>query len=342
MQAGAGKDRGEAAGSKVSIRQIGRLDQGQEPGRTGSDQIDRRSEPGNILMGVRPPLNPDRAEKHEERFEKQIARIYVLWLIGILVGAIHLRPDMIQIGGIRYIIDNPEVLQGVIFVACILYYVGLVANGVAAQITYTPLSVGLKRRMLYSATLGYRRTLLGHPYPLIKQIKITARVLLLFAILFMLIYYFLPLAHILFFQQVVVLKGVDAIFQTHSVENDKVILWSIPAIVGAGLALSAWTLLISKWISKRKGSTLDKIVTSNWVSWLSFSLLDYLLRHQESFFETALRIGQIQIAILAICIAVFFLLEGIPVGVRAWFNLRIWWIRRKLDRLRTNSPPDQT
>ncbi|MBR1004857.1 hypothetical protein [Bradyrhizobium japonicum] len=61
-----------------------------------------------------------------ERVDKIMARIYLLWLIGVGVGLIKLKADKATFNGIQYSIGNPEVIQGLIFVAVIFCYVAIV------------------------------------------------------------------------------------------------------------------------------------------------------------------------------------------------------------------------
>jgi hypothetical protein len=52
-------------------------------------------------MGVKPPLDPELQTKTSERLLRMVARVYMLWLLGIVVGAVRLRPENFQFGGVR-------------------------------------------------------------------------------------------------------------------------------------------------------------------------------------------------------------------------------------------------
>src|SRR6266436_5307585 len=80
-----------------------------------------KNEKSSFRMPVKPRINEARFASLNERLDKQLARIYLIWLVGIVVGAIHLRPEKVEYGGLSYIIESPEKLQGIIFVACTVY-----------------------------------------------------------------------------------------------------------------------------------------------------------------------------------------------------------------------------
>ena len=79
-------------------------------------------------MGVRAPFNKDVEAKVTDRFFNQVSRVYVLWLIGIVVGVAKISPEEFSVAGVRYSIKNPEILQGVIFFGCLIYYVAILTN----------------------------------------------------------------------------------------------------------------------------------------------------------------------------------------------------------------------
>src|SRR5947209_717281 len=109
-------------------------------------------------MAVRKPINKELLARATERLDKMLARIYLLWLVGEIIGVIGLRADKVKLGVLDYTIDKPEALQGLIFIVCILYYFAVFGIVVGVGIETEFSQHGLMRRMVYGAT-GSRRTL---------------------------------------------------------------------------------------------------------------------------------------------------------------------------------------
>jgi hypothetical protein len=107
-------------------------------------------------MGVRLITDKDAHSKFNERILKQVGRLYILWLAGILVGVVKLRPEHIELGGVKYQITNPEALEGIIFFGCILYYIGIIANASIFQLEYGSGTTLFKRRIIFTA-LGTKK-----------------------------------------------------------------------------------------------------------------------------------------------------------------------------------------
>ena len=73
-------------------------------------------------MSIRPPINQEATDKLNDRGEKLISRAYLIWLFGVGVGLIKLKANKVSFNGLEYTIENPEALQGIIFIACIFCY----------------------------------------------------------------------------------------------------------------------------------------------------------------------------------------------------------------------------
>jgi hypothetical protein len=71
-------------------------------------------------MPVKPRMNESLQEKANERLDKQIGRAYLVWLVGLFVGALHLKPEKVEYGGLSFTVDSSDKLQGIIFV-CLVF-----------------------------------------------------------------------------------------------------------------------------------------------------------------------------------------------------------------------------
>jgi hypothetical protein len=257
-------------------------------------------------MSVRPAANVARMQEFSLRFEKQLGRLYLLWLIGIISGALVLKPDTIDLAGVHYKIENPEVIQGLIFVGCLIYFIGIIGNVVIAGIEQNISSFPLKRRMIWVA-LGTRRTFVGADRSRRNVIKGLAKVYLFLAKRFYIIAVFLPVAQIIFLEQQALLSGIDAVLGTASVRDGKVLLMSPVVTIGTGLLLSAWAAWIAKYIPNMEG--VRKILFVSMIACLSFAWLDHIFRQRESFEQAFQRVFGIQVIIAIVCL-VFGRLAG--------------------------------
>jgi hypothetical protein len=66
-------------------------------------------------MGVRPPRNSEQQKSFNAFGERMMGRIYLLWLVGIFIGALSLRIQKYSVGGFEFSIENQDVLQGLVF-----------------------------------------------------------------------------------------------------------------------------------------------------------------------------------------------------------------------------------
>jgi hypothetical protein len=163
-------------------------------------------------MGLRAPSSSDATKLANERVDKLIGRIYLLWLFGIGLGLIKLRADKVTFNGIQYTIENPEVIQGLIFIAVMLCYLAAVGIGLIFSLQYTTFgNRSILRRMIHLAA-GSRPTLRKKQLMQIRVIKQTARKLYLLGALIMLCILFLPLGHILLFERPALWLALDAMF----------------------------------------------------------------------------------------------------------------------------------
>lgn len=60
------------------------------------------------------------AEERATKIDKQSRRVWLLWICGILIGAIGIKPSGFSAGGLAVTFQRPEVVQGVVYLLCIL------------------------------------------------------------------------------------------------------------------------------------------------------------------------------------------------------------------------------
>jgi hypothetical protein len=103
------------------------------------------------FMPIKPRINESLQEKATERLDKQVGRVYLVWLVGLFVGALHLKPEKVEYGGISFTIDSSEKLQGIIYCVCLLFYIGILGVVILHQLQNVTSDRALKRRIIYSA-----------------------------------------------------------------------------------------------------------------------------------------------------------------------------------------------
>src|SRR5262245_32489930 len=127
-------------------------------------------------MPVRPPLpSPELRLATDQRLSKALGRLYIIWLSGIAIGVVKLKVEKVQVGGVEYSIQNPEVIQGLVFLACILYYVGIFGWALIMSAEYVLPTRTFSRRFVYAA-LGRRKTFRNVSQAQLRIIRETARV----------------------------------------------------------------------------------------------------------------------------------------------------------------------
>jgi hypothetical protein len=233
---------------------------------------------------------------------------------------------------VAYAIENPDVLQGLIFVGCIVYYLGILATAYVAHFQFISTNRGTVRRMLYGA-IRKNPTLAGRKYFDLLQIKIKAKIFLSLYNVYLLIYLFLPLLQILFFQQVQFLKGIDAIFHTTSVQDGKVLLFSPAAMIGAFLAFTALSSLVANKVIKT-GTDIQKQFTASLLVLALFALTDHYIRGQETWVQTITRFGFVEAMYLSMIFALWLLERGIKLFYRVKHLILARRIRATLQGLK--------
>lgn len=162
-------------------------------------------------MAVRVPLNPELERRSNERVDKYIGRIYFFWLIGIFVGTIKLKPEKYSVGGFEFSIANGEILQGLIFLGCIVMYIIVIGLVVLFVLQSSFVLINGKRRAIYAA-LGKRKTLRGLTPSRLKATKQVARIIHSVTATVMVVVLFFPLLHILVFEHNAIWQAVKVMF----------------------------------------------------------------------------------------------------------------------------------
>ncbi len=162
-------------------------------------------------MGVRPAKNERMTEYANERLDKMLGRIYIAWTMGILISAINLKITKVGSSGFEFEISDPTIIPGILFVICLILYIGMLGTTIMFVSQYRFANKGIIRKVLFTA-LGKRTTLIGRSYRDVQIIKKVARVLLNAIIVFMLFVLCMPLAHILIFEHDVLSKALLLFF----------------------------------------------------------------------------------------------------------------------------------
>jgi hypothetical protein len=270
-------------------------------------------------MAVKPRYNTEAEAKANERFDKQIARIYIIWLVGVLIGAIELKPEKFEYGGVSFMIEHADKLQGIAFVVCVVFYLGLIGFALLFQAQFTTTDRAIKRRLLYAALDG-KKTLVGRDRRDVLHFKLKARVIYRIASGFVVLAAFFPLIHVLFFQQATLLGGLDAIFHTSSVENGQIKLMSQVPLLLTLVLMMLWTALVHRFSVKALRMRVpgwDRSVFINMVAALTFAFLDSKFRGQETFSEAFFRIAGLQTLIFVL----YLVPQAIVLPFAAWHRM---------------------
>jgi hypothetical protein len=252
-------------------------------------------------VAIKPRYNEAQQEKLNERLDKQLARVYLIWLAGIVVGAIQLRPERVTFSGISYVIDNPEKLQGVIFVGCVAYYLALIGTAIIHQLQYASSSNrAIKRQMIYAAVQTGKKTLMGLGRVGVQVVVFNARLRYLFSAAIMVAILFFPLIHIVIFQQKALLVGVDAIFHTVSFKPDgNIDINSIAPLTIVFAFMLVWTAILQGTLKKFFEKGFYGGLYKHFFALVTFAFVESRIRGDE-FFATFMRDAPLQVVIALI------------------------------------------
>ncbi len=150
-------------------------------------------------MAVRRPVNVGDIETVYNYTQKTIGRIYFLWLIGIVVGATGFKPSSVNFGGVSFNMENPEIIEGVLFLGCICFYIAMCMPGI--RVAGLPPYTTLRLRTAIYANIPFRdKSLTKRSGAERKYIKLRAKGFRCYVRFASVVYYGLPLFHILVFR----------------------------------------------------------------------------------------------------------------------------------------------
>jgi hypothetical protein len=160
------------------------------------------------------------------------------------------------------------------------------------------------------------------------SIRFGAKLYYALAIFVLLIMAVLPALHILFFQQAMLLTGVDAIFQTASVKDGHIDPNAPATLVLSLLLMVAWTIFVWRILKRGIGPNVGDLFYLNMLAAFTFAYLDSRLRTYEPFTEAMQRAIGLQTVILFVC----FLPRIIASPFMLWANGRLAYLKWKLKR----------
>ena len=163
-------------------------------------------------MAIRPSSDKDAAKIANERLDRFLGRAYLLWLFGIAVGLVKLKADKVTFSGIEYTIENPEVIQGLIFVGSLFCFVAILGVLIIFSLQWSNIGGrSIARRMIYLAARP-RLTLRNKTTRQIWVIKRVARILYKLAAGIFAFIALLPVLHILLFEHTPLWLALKAMF----------------------------------------------------------------------------------------------------------------------------------
>lgn len=291
-------------------------------------------------MPIRPRINEALQEKANERLDKLVGRAYVIWLVGLFVGALHLKPEKVEYGGISFMIDSSEKLQGIVYFVCMLLYVGILGIAILHHIQNVNSDRALKRRVIYAA-LGKRRTIIGLDKRDHAILRGAAKFMYSLALLCLALLTFFPAIHIIFFQQSVLLVGIDSIFQTTSLKDGHINPLAPATLLLTLFLMSAWTVFIYRTLLRLLGPHID-LPFVNMTAAVTFAYLDSVLRTHDPYTGALFRAIGLQIMILIIC----YMPKIIASPFMGWLSLQMAFYRwrnkraerKKLTKHKDNDP----
>jgi hypothetical protein len=118
-----------------------------------------RFEPGDFLiMPLRRPRDTAAALRVSERLGKLQTRMYVLWALGISVGALELKPTSFSVLGASFVLAKPELIEGMLFLGCFAYFIVTFHIGVNSPYTFDTPSL---RNAIFISARRFGNTLRG-------------------------------------------------------------------------------------------------------------------------------------------------------------------------------------
>ncbi len=110
-------------------------------------------------MALRPVTNAEVIVLVRARLGKLLGRTYILWLLGIAVGALKLQPTSFSVVGANFVLGSPDLIEGILYTGCICMYTAIWWEAVTTP--YTPTSRSQMRKAILRAVRKKRKTLRG-------------------------------------------------------------------------------------------------------------------------------------------------------------------------------------
>jgi hypothetical protein len=110
----------------------------------------------------------------EERAELDagINKVYLTWIIGIIIGALGLKPTSINAAGLALSIERPEIVQGLVFLVCLWEtYILLAMIGLFEALTGRDAIRNTMWRLLPKGRKSFRGQTLGDLEKLRRNVK---------------------------------------------------------------------------------------------------------------------------------------------------------------------------
>lgn len=70
-------------------------------------------------MGARRTKSTKTGVERRDQFAGASNKIYLTWVVGIIIGALGLKPTSINAAGLSLSIEKPEIIQGIVFLVCL-------------------------------------------------------------------------------------------------------------------------------------------------------------------------------------------------------------------------------
>jgi hypothetical protein len=152
---------------------------------------------------VRKAFRPDASQEWRALYLKRRGRIYMFWLIGVVIGVIKLHPTSMNAGGLTFAIERPEAIQGVLYLACLIVWFDTFATVVVKQ---GMVNRSDRRDALYMALKSHRRSFKNLNLDQLNAVRNAARRIVRTPLVVSLVEISIPIAFIVVF-------GLPAIWQ---------------------------------------------------------------------------------------------------------------------------------
>lgn len=278
-------------------------------------------------MAVKPRLDLEARKTASDFFDKQIRRIYLVWVLGIAAGAIEVQLDKVSFAGISFSVNSAEKLQGLIYCICLLMYLAGICMAMLMMLQFISVEKDQLRQAVYRSLEG-KKTLLGLTRREHEVLRGKAITFLVFTRSVLLIAFLIPLAHIVFLQQPTLVAGLDLIFHTQSLLPDRKINVNSPVVLGITVCLVAlWTMMLHRVFRRAYDGFWRAAANTSIASIASFGILDSYARGI-SLNDTMGRVVIAQLLVYALWIAP----RVVVAPFTLWLDAKIAYYRFKIRR----------